>query len=768
MSEELLKGFTDRQEEGLTEKDPIEPSVNFAERLQKVQAAFDSDNKTVEQQKVEDAAWSSEDSLAAAERFFSSVALGWGDDMQLWVQAQSESLYSGEDSKSIYERLRKEYDQRQAEFKQRQPGAYMAADIAGSVASPVNFIPGVNIAARAGMAGRAAQIAATGGRVATESAIYGAGEAGEGQRLSGAISGAGQGLVGYGVLRGTMGLGGKTVSAFTRRNIEGDLIDDAGEFVPITLAASKTDGVEGAVHTFYRDIVAPSFGGKGVIKAQEQKIVGKAEDYYKAQKAMSKEMDEGVKRKVQENKDLMSNASKALEEERKNLKSLQKTETADTLVPLKDKLQTLKKGKPEEIAGKATSDVNRTLNARRFDFRNQAFSEAMPAEANIKEIQKVLSVEDIGQRIRALDELWGRRGYSMIKGKKLRVNKNEFETSLAKGIMEDPVFKVLLPDVSSFKNNVMAAVSNVSKFRDASNRIDGDVLSTVRSRLGTFAAAAGDPQIRKAYYMAQGKIDDIIKKQLTPAQREAFESESKKWKSTVVLRDAIENTRVDPKKRGVFDESDWIKSASDNNNLDKRYGTGPLVKDAHVLETNLRTAEKAIAKRAANLAKAKARLVEKTISEHSQKLKTQLEKIDANIADKKARLRNNPQFSQEIARDTLLKQQKEAEVASLKSQLDELKQLRSSQNPSWFYTLAATGILAGFTTGGALGAGAGLAAAAGAGRILAAPTAQRIVAGQTAPQMGVQKMLQADATGRTADILARSIGRTGMLTGGQQ
>jgi hypothetical protein len=29
-------------------------------------------------------------------------------------------------------------------------------------------------------------------------------------------------------------------------------------------------------------------------------------------------------------------------------------------------------------------------------------------------------------------------------------------------------------------------------------------------------------------------------------------------------------------------------------------------------------------------------------------------------------------------------------------------------------------------------------------------------------------MLQADATGRTADILARSIGRTGLLTGGQQ
>ena len=768
MSEELLKGFADRQEEGLTEKDTVESGVDFSERLARVQASFDSDNKTVEQHKVEDIAWSSEDSLAAAQRFFSSMALGWGDEMGLWTAAAAASVATGTPIKEVYADMRKTYDAQQEQFKERQAGAAMAADVLGSVASPVNVLRGVQAATKLG------QAAATGGRVAAESAIYGAGEAGEGQRLSGAVSGAGQGLVGYGVLRGTMGLGGKAVSAFTRRNVEGDLVDDAGEFVPITLAASKPDGVEGAVHTFYRDIVAPSFGGKGVIKAQEQKIVGKAEEYYTAQKAMSKEMDEGVKRKVQENKDLMSTAAKALEEERKNLKALQKTETADTLVPLKNKLQALKTGKAEEIAGKATSDVNRTLDARRFDFRNQAFAEAMPAEARINEIQKVLSIEDVGQRVRALDDLWSKRGYSMIKGKKIRVNKNEFEKALADGITQDPVFKVLLPDISGFKNNVMDAISNISKFRDASNRIDGDTLSTVRSRLGTFAAAAGDPQVRKAYYMAQGKIDDIIKKQLTSAQKEAFEKESKKWKSTVVLRDAIENTRVDPKKRGVFDESDWIKAASDNNNLDKRYGTGPLVKAAHVLESNLKSAEKSIAKRAANLAKAKAMLVEKTISEHSQKLKTQLEKIDANIADKKARLKNNPQFSQEIARDTLLKQQKEAEVAALKSQLDELKRLRSPQNPSWFHTLAATGILASVATGGGAfvagpaGAGIGLATGAALGRAMATPTAQRIVAGQTAPQMGVQRMLQADATGRTADILSRSVGRTGLLTGGQQ
>jgi hypothetical protein len=93
--------------------------------------------------------------------------------------------------------------------------------------------------------------------------------------------------------------------------------------------------------------------------------------------------------------------------------------------------------------------------------------------------------------------------------------------------------------------------------------------------------------------------------------------------------------------------------------------------------------------------------------------------------------------------------------------------LRGIENPTWFHTLAATGILVGLTTGGTLGAGAGLATAVGAARVLSTPTAQRVVAGQTTPQMAIERMLQSDATGTTADILSRSVGRTGLLTGGQ-
>lgn len=726
--------------------------------------------KTAQELKEDEITWDSEDSLAAAQRFFSSMALGWGDELGLATAAAVASATTGNSYKDIYADMRKTYDLKQEEFKEEQPGAYLAADIAGSIASPVNVLRAP------AMAGRAAQAGVTGGRVAAEGAVYGAGEAKEGEIAEGAAKGAAASLAGYGALRGAMKGAGKTISTFTRRNVEGDLIDDAGDFVPITLAASNPKGVEGAVHTFYRDVIGPSFGGKGVIKAQEQKIIGKASDYLESQRAFSKKLDEGIKSKTKEAEEQLRNAAKQLEEQRKNLKLIASEESKGRVVPLKEKLSALKSGKAEEIVAKATSDVNKALNARRFDFRNRAFSEAVPAAADIKDVQRILSIEDIGQRARALDDLWSKKGYSMIKGKKIRVNKDEFEKALADGITNDPVFKVLLPDIGSFKNNIMSAINNVDKFRDASNRIDGDILSTIRSRLGTFAANAGDPQIRKAYYMAQGKIDDIIKKQLTPKQLKDFAKESQNWKSTVVLRDAIENTRTDSKKRGVFDESDWIKAASENNNLDRRYGTGPLVKEAHVLESNLKTAEKSIAKRSANLAKAKANTVEGTIRNHSSKLKKELETIDKTIGEQKAKLRVNPSLQEEISKNNLRKEQVTQEIGILEKNLKQLEELKSPQNPSWFHTLAATGVLAsltgtGFVTGGALGAGAGLLSASALGRGLATPTAQRIVAGQTAPQMAVQRMLKSDATGRTADILSRSVGRpvgvssAGMFTG---
>ncbi len=772
MSEDLIRGFVDRQEQGLGSEQAVDTaSPEYAEVLARVQAAADSDSKDLEQRKVENVAWSSEDSLAAAQRFFSSAALGWGDDMALWTTAAINALpvvgtyarYGIETTvREQYDQLRSEYDAKQREFRTRQPGAALTAEIAGSIASPVNVLR------TPVMAGRAAQAATTGDRVAAEGAVYGAGEAAEGERLQGAASGAASSLIGYGVLRGGMNVAGRGVSAFTRRNVEGNLIDDAGDFMPITLAASKPEGVEGAIHTFYRDVVAPSFGGKGVVKAQEKRVITPAKEFLEAQKEMSKKIDENLSLKIKEQEAAIRNAGAELEAQRKNLKAAQ----SDKNSTLRAKLSSLKSGDMESITAKATADVNRLLDARRFQFRSEAFSRAMPATANSSDMEKVLAVENIGDRIRELDALWSKKGYSMIKGKKIRFLKDQFALAVDKGIESDTVFRVLMPDISAFQKNVQTAIDSVDSFRNASGRIDGDVVATIRARLGTIAAAAGDPQLRKAYYMAQGKIDDIIEGQLTPAQKKAFREESQNWKTTVILRDAIEGTRTNTVKRGYFDESDWVSAASKNNQLDKRYGTGPLVKQALTLEQNLKTAEKSIAKRAANLAKSKARLIEQSIRQHTNQINSQLPKIDAQIAAKKNKLRNNPELAEDIARDIADKNAKEAEIKVLESQLKDLKQLRSPQNPSWFHTLAATGILAAVGGGlgfgaGPIGTAAGVAAGAALGRGFATPTAQRIVAGQTAPQMAAQRAIKSDTAQLTADILSRSIGRTGLLTGTQ-
>ena len=63
------------------------------------------------------------------------------------------------------------------------------------------------------------------------------------------------------------------------------------------------------------------------------------------------------------------------------------------------------------------------------------------------------------------------------------------------------------------------------------------------------------------------------------------------------------------------------------------------------------------------------------------------------------------------------------------------------------------------------GAALTAAGAFGLGRTLATPTAQRVIAGQTPTQQSIQSMLQADRTGRTAELLQRAGGVTGARTG---
>jgi hypothetical protein len=732
---------------------------DLADLRKQMDEEMEASSKSREDLEVEETAWTSEDSLAASQRFFSSAALGWGDEMGLWISAaiNANITYPYYDlettTREQYLQLKEEYDAKQRKFAERQQGAALAADIAGGVVSPAMALKAGTTLGRLGLA--------TG-----EGAVYGAGAAEQGQRLEGAATGAAGGAAGFGIVKGVTAGVGKGFDVVSRRRVEGDLVDIDGDFVPLTLAASNPKGSEGLIHTFYRDVVAPSFGAKGVIKEQEERIINKAEDYLESQKAFSKKLDEGIKTKQKQSDEAMKDAVSALKEESKALAEIKKRETADIVVPLQEKFKALKSGKAEEIVNRATTETRKLLDARRFDFRNEVFLRSFPEGATQRDIQRVMEKPEIGQRAKALDDLWKVKGYSMINNKKFRFKSGELQKNLEQALVKDPYFVVNTVDVPSVMKVFENAIETTNFFRDKSGRVDGSLVSSLRSKVGTLANNAADPQNKRALYTLQDEIDKIMKAQLTGADRIKLDKEAGKWKTTVVLRESIEGTQVDPKKRGVFNESDWIKEVSKNNRWDSRYGTGPLNKTARILEANLGQAEKSIAKRAANLGKTKARLIEKEMRSHKDKLTSSLNKINNNLSAKKAAVSRKPELALEISSDINRKGQIEAELKILNKELEQLKQLRSPQNPSWFHTLAATGILAaGGVSGGLSGAALTAAGAFGLGRTLATPTAQRVIAGQTPTQQSIQSMLQADRTGRTAELLQRAGGVTGARTG---
>lgn len=750
---------------------PQDPSVEIPERfspenLQRLQEEIEEERRQSTQSREElatenDGAWSNEDSLSAAQRFFSSSALGWGDEMGLYVSAMiaANVIYPYYDLETTtaeqYKKMKAEYDAKQEKFAQENAGAALAADIGGAVASPAMAIKAASTLKNLGLA--------TG-----EGAIYGAGASKEGQRLEDAATGA---LFGAGgataVTAATKALGTAT-NVFTRRRVEGDLVDADGDFVPITLAASDPKGVEGLIHTFYRDVVAPSFGGKGIIREQENVITGKAEDLLESQKEFAKSLDKGVKEKIAQADIEMKDAGRALEAERKALKELQTNKTKDAIVPLKEKFKALNSGKADQIINKALSDVRKTTDARRLVFRDEAFANSMPASATAEDITNVLSKSDIGERARELDKLWNVKGYDVLDDRMFRFKKNELSRNLSRALESDDYFIANTVDVGSVMREFDRIIEKTALFANKDGRVKGNVISALRSRVGKLANDAVDPNNRRAFYTLQDELDKIVQKQLTPADAAKLDAERGKWKSTVVLREAIEGTRRDPKKRGVFDEADWLSEVAKNNRWDSRYGTGPLTKKARDLEFNLGQAEKSIARRAAKEGKKKAYMVEKTMRDHQAELQSSLAKIDKAMDAKKKALVRNPDLASEIAIDMQRQSLLKSELKTLEADLKTLKQLRSGQNPSWFHTIAATAMLTGGYLGGPVGAGAAYLGAVGVGRLLAKPSAQRFVAGQTAPQQSVQRMLQSDLTGRTADILARSGGatsvRSGMLT----
>ena len=724
------------------------------ERLQQAADQIEVQELDKDEAYVRENGWTNEDSLLAAQRFFSSSALGWGDEAALWVSAaiNANITYPYYDlettTKEQYNKLKKEYDAKQREFAERNKGAALTADISGGFASPAMLLKAATTAGRVGLS-------------ALEGGIYGAGAAEEGQRIEDAQTGALFGGGGTALFSAI----GKVGSQFYKRRIEGDLVDKDGDFVPLTLAASKPDGIEGAIHTFYRDIVSPSFGGKGLVRQQERKIIDKVEDVLESKKAFDAKLKAGLKEAETKSKQMLSDAvAKNKDELNESLREA-RASAGRKGSSLEAKLSAYRSKKPEEIASKAIKLTNDALDSSRFNFRSEVFTRSTPAGATQDDLAKIFEKQTPGEMARELDKLWGAKGYSMIKNKKFRFKRNELEQAISNRIANSPYLQVDVTSNVPVMKIFNQVVDNVKAFKDPNSRITGEKASEIRAQLGTLAYRAGDDQMKFSLYGLQNELDEVIKSQLTPSQLRAFQRESDKWKTTVILRDAIEKAQTTTK-RGAFDESDWIKSVSRNNKWDNRYASGPLNQKARALELDHKAIEKSISRRAKAVALQKASNIQKTIADHNDELKRNLDRLKSEAESKKLKLRDNPEFAQDIAIANRRIQEIQSEISVVESRLKTLNELKSSPNPSWFYTLAASGILGSYF-GGPVGAVGSVGAAYGIGRALSQPSAQKAIAGQLPAQQAIQRLMDADKTGRTAEILERAGGvaaSRGMLT----
>lgn len=176
--------------------------------------------------------------------------------------------FGGEDQSlsDSYAMYRDDARESAREFAEENAGTALAAEITGAIASPLNKImPGVGTKGTAGerLLGSATRGMAEGG-------LYGLGQ-GEGD-ASDQIQNAALGAVlGGGSSALLTGAGGKIGRALSKKRVDEDLVDAAGNFKPVHMADK-----EGALGQLYRNVVGGSWGGRGALGKQESKYLNKA------------------------------------------------------------------------------------------------------------------------------------------------------------------------------------------------------------------------------------------------------------------------------------------------------------------------------------------------------------------------------------------------------------------------------------------------------------------------------------------------------------
>lgn len=673
--------------------------------------------------------WADNDSVQGARMFLEGMTSGWSDEIGLGIAAVAASLTTGNDISDIYGEMKQEYNAQKNAYKDKNKGVATALEIAGSIASPITY-----------MGGAPATVTRAVARGAGEGALYAAGTS---QSTDEMVSDIQSGALVGGVISGTLGGAGWLFNATTRNKLATMLEGADGTFTPMTLAAKpEMGGAENALHTFYKDVVGPSLGGKGVLRQQEEVIVAPLVLRQKNREALLETVQKEAKINTARASAQLKSAVNSISESagKRGIKAKEK----DALNLIENNYKEFL-GEKGAVMARATKQIKEATDTAQDAFRLAAFDSALPAGIPKLEIKRIMEAGNPNVAMQRLDEAWSTYGFSSIKERSFRINPTNLEKDLVSRISKDPTFELL----ASTKGEIGQAVGNVLNFVANKTKkggfIKGDELSTVRSALGTAAAtksdAGGNPALMQAVYREmQNSIDDLIEKQLGAKGLQQFKADRQAWKSNILVRDAVTKTSKKTDKFGKFTPDDWLTAIASNSPKEARQGTGPLRQHAEQYASQVQKANETITKSARELQSKLAERKAREIARVNNKSTAQLNKLEAKVKQLKTRARLTQTDALELAKNEKTIAALKAEINAGKEELAVLNKLRVNQSPSWFHSLAATGILE-RTFGYGARAALALPAAVGLGKGLASPTGQKIVAGQTAPQMAIQDVL---------------------------
>jgi hypothetical protein len=678
---------------------------------------------------VEDKEWNDDPALAA-KIFLDGVLLGFTDEIAETVPAYLESLETGRDFSEIYSERLTIADAENQQFYEDFPEAAAALSIGGALVSPATYLGGAGVQAARGAllagrlanAGRGAQIAATTGLAAgagaLEGALAGAGTSVQGQRaegaLEGAAMGAGAGLAGEALVSG--------VKRIAKRRVAQELGTEE-DFVPLVFTESGAAG-------FYRDIVSKSFGGKGAIVQQAQRIVNKVD-------AAKVNIDDALETNIQEAKRRGATAISVANKKVKEAEVVKKD--LETLARMGDPAAKVT-AKNDVAAAKAEviHNYDATVNAAESLFRQKAVESSAPALATKEQITE-LQNEGIRLANADLDSLWSTLGFKSAKDKTdftLSVDATKAKLkSLIQGDTEASVYLATKPDglskwIETYLDNTVE-----------NSTITGTSLVNLRSEIGKVINAmpdGGNMSLKKVVNGMQNYFDDTIEQQLEGNALQSFVKDRSRWAHRATLDSAITKASVTSGRKGEFTPEEWLQSV-------RQFGKKSIARGKGLLQQEADEVGDLVAKRDSFVKAQADKEARKIMDSHADKLRKQSESFKKSIADANKELAKRQRVVKTTEARADNKLQHGLEVSRLRSEkkridnsLTKLKELMPRENPSIFESIAADGLLgASLASRGA----AAILTGTGAAKLLSTESAQRFITGQTAFQNNLQRAI---------------------------